>query len=186
MMILFSRTLGPVPLEVIVREEHSSDLGITELPIENGAKITDNAYIEPKKLELQFMDSGGAVTYDALVRFQETRVPFTFVSGLKVYNNMLIRGLHAERDVDFPGILRGGCLLQEIQIVSTSKVSGGSSDKAQGSGRSNDARAQGTVTRGDQPAKTVPPSQNQSILSRVTTSGSSPIRESSPGGVGGV
>ena len=67
--ILFSSRIGPVSIECIIREKHSSALGITELPIETGAKITDHSYVEPKRLELDFADSGAADTWNALVRF---------------------------------------------------------------------------------------------------------------------
>src|SRR5690606_6989980 len=84
MMILFSGAIGPVPVSVILKEDHKSSLGITENPIETGAKVTDHSYVEPKRLSLDFADENAAATYNALVRFQESRVPFVAVSGLYV------------------------------------------------------------------------------------------------------
>jgi len=187
--ILFSGAIGPVPVSVIISEGHQSSLGITENPIETGAKVTDHAYVMPKKLTLEFADANATATYNALVRFQESRQPFTVVSGLYMYRNMLIKDLSADRDKQFAAILSGRCELQEIIIVSTAyAVSQGGADGA-GAGpanRSNPAsgaqgraatptaassapgptadRAGGTVARGDVPGSTVPPAQNQSIL----------------------
>lgn len=186
--ILFNRLIGPVPVSVVMREVHETSLGITELPIETGAKITDHAYVEPKRLDLEIADADAVATYNALVRFQETRIPFTFVSGLFVYPNMLIRGLRVERDANSSRVLSGRVELQEAIIVSTAYVAEeGDSTDAQSkgkpggknstqsarptSGRASDAatkdRAAGTTMRGDVGAKTVNPSQNRSILSGI-------------------
>lgn len=186
MMILFSGLIGPIPVSVIMKEGHRSTLGITENPIETGAKVTDHSYVEPKKLTLDFADANAAATYNALVRFQESRTPFTAVSGLYLYRNMLIKSLSAERDAQTSRILKGTAELQEIIIVSTAyTASEGDANSPQSQGkpgganstqsarptteRAGDAptadRAAGTTMRGDAPEVTVTPAQNQSILS---------------------
>lgn len=174
--ILFSGAIGPIPVSVVLTESHSSTLGITENPIETGAKITDHAYVEPKRLTLDFADANAALTFNALVRFQESRVPFTVVSGLYVYTNMLIRSLKADRDDTFSRILKGSADIQEVIIVETAyasaeqgeqpsdngKPGGTKSTKsaAPSKGRASDAatknRASGPVQRGDASAKAAP------------------------------
>lgn len=188
--ILFSRAIGPVPVDVIVREVHVSTLGITENPIETGARVTDHAYVEPFRYMLEFADANAAVTYNMLVRFQQTRVPFTIVSGLMVYKNMLIQQITAERDQQFSTVLSGRCELQEAILVSTASVKGSKAatkDATKGDDAT-DKRASGTVTRGDQPTTDVGSGKNQSLLSRITgSSGGTGMRESTgPGGMGGV
>lgn len=185
--ILFNHLIGPVAVSVVMRETHYSALGITELPIETGAKITDHAYVEPKKITLEFADANAAATYNALVRFQETRTPFVMVSGLYVYKNMLIRSLSADRDAQFSRVLTGKVELQEVIIVATAQASA-EGEGADGKGgkpggekstksasptkeRAGDAatadRASGTTMRGDAPSNTVPASQNKSLLTRM-------------------
>lgn len=39
--IAFSKLIGPVPISVFVSEKHNTRLGITEIPVETGVKITD-------------------------------------------------------------------------------------------------------------------------------------------------
>ena len=190
-MILFSRAIGPIPVSVIMREIHTSTIGVTEIPIETGAKVTDHSYVEPKRLTLEFADAYAAATWNALMRFQETRIPFTIVSGLAVYKNMIIRELGADRDEQFSTVLRGVAALQEVIIVSTARTSEskGSSNAKGGSDADTNKRTEGTVTRGDQASSTVEPGKNQSLLSRAITGSSSPapMRESTgPGGMGGV
>jgi hypothetical protein len=183
-VIAFSSAIGPVPIDCIVSENHSSELDITEIPIETGAKITDHAVIVPKRLSLDAADSGAAATYAALVSFQESRVPFTLVTGLAVYSNLLIKRLDASRDAQFSKILRCRCDLQEIIIVGTSyatdpdgdstgtrgKAGGAKSTRAAppASERSGDAvtsdRSTGTVQRGDAGVSTT---SDTSILKSV-------------------
>ncbi len=124
-MILFNKLVGPIPIEVVLKETHKSTLGITEIAIETGAKITDHAYVEPKKLEYTIADGNAAATYNALVQFQESRQPFVMISGLKVYKDMLIKELTAERDVKTSRILSGTVSFQQVILVNTAYSQGG-------------------------------------------------------------
>lgn len=183
--IFFSGLIGPIPVSAVLKESHRSTLGITENPIETGAKVTDHAFVEAKRLTLDFADANAAATYNALVRFQESRVPFVVVSGLYVYKNMLIKSLSAERDSTLSRILKGQAELQEVIIVSTAyTASEGEANAAQSKGgpggknstqsarptseRAGDAktadRAAGTTMRGDAAETTV---ENKSVLSRM-------------------
>lgn len=184
--ILFNSAIGPIPVSVVIRESHTSSLGITENPIESGAKVTDHAYVEPKKVSLDFADQSAAETYNTLVQFQQTRQPFTLVTGLYVYTNMLIKSLSADRDERFSRVLSGKAELQEIIIVETAYVAddseagkgqrgkpGGknstrsaapSKDRANGTVTKD--RASGSIQRGDTPATSVDAGRNQSLLSR--------------------
>lgn len=185
MMILYNKQIGPVPIEVVMKESHKSTLGITEIPIETGAKITDHAYVEPKKLDYTIVDGNAAMTYNALVQFQESRIPFIMVSGLYVYTDMLIKELTAERDVKTSQVLSGTVSFQQAILVSTAyakgenqgqdsqgKAGGDKSTKSSAdSKRAGDAKTAnktaGTTVRGDQVTKTVEPTKNQSLLSRM-------------------
>ena len=51
-IIAFSTSIGPVPLDCVISEKPSSELDITEIAIETGAKITDHAVVMPKKVGL--------------------------------------------------------------------------------------------------------------------------------------
>jgi hypothetical protein len=174
-VIAFSRAIGPVPIDVVISEMGDSSLNITEIPIETGAVITDHAVVMPKKVTLDIADSGAAATYAALERFQESRVPFTLVTGLKVYNNMLIKNISTTRDETFSRVLKAKVDLQEVIIVDTAYAndpegSNGQSGKAGGtkstksaapsSNKAGDAvtadRAANTIQRGDAGTTTAP------------------------------
>lgn len=118
-VIAFSRSIGPVVIDCILRETPTSELDITEIPIESGAKITDHAVVLPKRITLEVASGNATATYGALVALQESRVPFTIVSGLTVLPNMLIKRIDAERDADYSHVLKATVDLQEAIIVST-------------------------------------------------------------------
>lgn len=180
--IAFSRTIGPVPIDCVVSERHTSEIAITEIPIEDGARITDHAFVLPKKVTLDIANDNAAAAFNALVAFQESRVPFVMVTGLKVYTNMLIKNLSAERDATFSSILRCTCDLQEILIVSTAYAADttGTGDPNSTSSTSSNVNSQaatdsatadrtaGTTLRGDSATSTVPSGNDSSILKQIS------------------
>lgn len=121
-VIAFGGSVGPIPIDVVLQEDHTTEIEITEIPIETGAKINDHAYILPKKLTLQIADGAGAATFNAIVALQEQRTPFVVVSGLFVYSNMLVKKNSATRDPMHHRILKGTVDLQETIIVSTASA----------------------------------------------------------------
>lgn len=186
-VIAFSPAIGPVPLSCVLSEKHLSEIELTENPIETGAKVNDHATVKSKKVSFDVADENAASTFNALVRFQESRVPFVLVTGLTVYDNMLIKSIDADRDETFSRVLRAKIDIQEAVIVSTAtaavnesaaptprgKAGGKKSTSAASPSKSasKDAvtadRATGTVSRGDSPTKSVPASSNKSILSSL-------------------
>lgn len=179
--IAFSRAIGPVPIDVVVTERHKAEIAITEIPIENGARITDHAFILPKKITLDGATSNATASFNALVALQESRVPFTLVTGLFVYNNMLVKSISADRDKQFSTVLKFTADLQEIIIVSTSYVAdpggGGTNDPNNNSPSKLDPnktgdpatqdRTSGTTLRGDTGTTTVTPGEDVSLLRRA-------------------
>ncbi len=180
--IAFSTAIGPVSIDCVISERPNSELQITEIPIESGARITDHAVLAPKKLTLEIANGNVAESFRALVAFQESRVPFTIVTGLNVFNNMLIKSINPERDATFSRILRASIDLQEAIIVETAYDPGatGATGSSRGqagktrsttpsAARSGDAatsdKAAGPVNRGDTGGN-APTPQNRSILDR--------------------
>src|SRR5690606_35851835 len=82
----------------------------------------DHAFILPKRVSLDVATSGATEAYNSLVAFQESRVPFTLVTGLSIYTNMLIKRLSAQRDPEFSRVLRCTAEIQEVILVETSTV----------------------------------------------------------------
>lgn len=189
--IAFNRLIGPVPLDVFMSEKHEHTLGITSDPIETGAEVNDHAYLKPMRLTLRIGSKNAAETFNALKQFQASRVPFTIVSGLFQYTNMLIASLQAERDEAYSRVLSGTVDLQEVIIVDTAYAGVGTDDQAGKSGEAGGKkslraaapspnktkpgdgltsdRVSGTVQRGDSPTTTVTPTEpaNQTLLKGI-------------------
>ena len=130
MAILFSNSVGPIPVSVVASEKHDSTIEITEIPIETGASVTDHSYRNPNKVTLEILSEGATVTYSALKRLQESRVPFTLVTGLYVYKNMLIKAITPERTSEFSNVFNGVVDLQEAILVGTTYVANQGSKNA--------------------------------------------------------
>ena len=131
MTVAISRNLGPVPIDVVVREVHESDLVITSNPVESGAEVSDHAYMEPRRLTLEAVAASrdvdaGAVsrTYEDLVRLQASRQPFDVVTGLTLYRRMLIERITVNRDTRFGRVLFFAADLREVIIVDTQSAPG--------------------------------------------------------------
>lgn len=191
-VIAFSRAIGPIPINCILSEQHTSEVEITGNPIETGAEVNDHAYVKPKQVILEIADRNAALMYNALVRFQESRVPFYLVTGLTVYKDMMIQAIDATRDKTHSTILRATVTCREVIIVSTGSApaetaggTGGASPQPGGQpggtnstgsarpsaqGANNPVtsdRAASTVQMGDNPTQAVPPAQSQSLLSQM-------------------
>jgi len=159
--ILVSRSIGGVFVDVVISEEHESEMEIAEHPVEKGAKISDHAWRLPYRVTLESAISGerAVASYQQLLAVQAAAEPFSLVTGLKVYNDMLIKRITATRDRENARVLKFEAELQEVVIVSTeSSASGGSSS---------DDKAQGTTKRGQvaaRPAESIP-NRTDKILS---------------------
>lgn len=183
-VIAFSSTIGPIPVNCLISERHSTELEITRNPIETGAEVNDHAYVKPKQVVLDIADANAAATYNALIRFQEARVPFYLVTGLTVYEDMLIQAIDATRDAAFSKVLKATVTCRQVIIAGTASTGGGGAEpkglpggkKSLGSARPSKETATNAVTSnrvassvqtGDNLGKAVEPAKTQSILSRV-------------------
>ena len=184
-VIAFSRAIGPIPLNCILIEKHTSEVEITSNPIETGAEVNDHAYIKPKQVVLEVADRNAALVYNALVRFQESRVPFYLVTGLTIYKDMLIQAIDTTRDKTHSTVLSATVTCRQVIIVSTGSApaEGGKQpsgkpggDNSRGATRPDQHsannpttgdRAASTVQAGDNPTASVPAAQSQSLLSRM-------------------
>lgn len=153
--VAFPRFLGPIPIDVVLTEDHLSGLKITENPIEFGADVADHAYIEPKRLRLHcaigatsrvggiihgFPSTRVQAAWEAVMALQETKEPFDILTGLTLYRDMLIENASVFRDVHNAGILDFDVSLKQVIIAESAYVEG-EADSRQGKSSPNDAGA---------------------------------------------
>ncbi len=128
------RGIGDITMDVTVEESHTDELEITSHPVEQGASVTDNAYLRPSAVTVRAgaSDSGGdAVSgasrcveiYEALLELQGKREPFDLYTGKRAYGNMLIKSLGVTTDRDTEKVLMVTAELRQVILASVQTVS---------------------------------------------------------------
>lgn len=127
-----ARSIGGLTFDVTIEEQHSDEAEITEHPVEQGAAITDHAFVKPATLTIRGgqSDSGGTSTgdrrsveaYEALLKLYRDREPFTVVTGKRTYENMLVKSISATTDQDTEHALAFTCELREILLARVQTV----------------------------------------------------------------
>lgn len=135
-------SIGKFIFDAYMNINHESTLAITSHPVQDGANMSDHAYMEP--LEVTFEvgmsdvmhdiagfdsftgdNSRSVSAYKTLKRLQEERIPFKIVTRLWTYNNMLIENISAPDDKTTAYGLKATVSLKEILVanVRTVKIS---------------------------------------------------------------
>ncbi|MCJ2036398.1 phage baseplate protein [Methylobacterium sp. J-068] len=122
-----NRSIGFLVPDVVIEEQHHDELVVTEFPVENGAAITDHAYMRPAVLLMRcgFSNSSAGSEgyvreiYDAFLALQRSRRPFSVTTGKRLYRNMLINALDIITDQHSENTLMVTIGLREIRLTST-------------------------------------------------------------------
>lgn len=138
-----SALIGELEVQTNIEEIHTDTLEITEHPVERGASIADHAYKKPAEVVLRCgwsnsslkallgiitgFFAGGTMSkadfvsgvYSQLLQLQESREPMSVTTGLRQYDNMLIRSLVATRDQKTAHVLMVTATFREVIIVTT-------------------------------------------------------------------
>jgi len=161
--------IGGFVFDAYFSVQHDGDVTITTHPVESGAAVADNAYVNPQKLtfDIGMSDcctdiipgqfSGGVsrsvTAYSVLQTLKAQRIPMQVTTRLATYNNMLVQSISVQDTNKTAHGLRATVVLQEIfvAVVKTVQIS---------------ARPQTTDST---PKGTVQPVQpSQSILSQIS------------------
>lgn len=128
------RSIGGIAMDVTVEESHTDELELTEHPVEQGAPISDHAYLKPATLTIKAgaSDASSKATagdrrtvavYEALRKLQAAREPFDVVTGKRMYRNMQIKSLGVVTEKNTENVLMVTAELQEILIAYVRMVS---------------------------------------------------------------
>lgn len=122
------RSMGPFTTYVTVEESASDRLSIADHPVQTGAAVSDHAYKEPAKLSIRCIfdrtrsQEPLEATYRKILALQAEREPFTVVTGLRTYENMLFEGLGVVRDRVTSNVLAIDVELREVILVNVAKA----------------------------------------------------------------
>ncbi|ATM90575.1 TPA: hypothetical protein QHR59_000084 [Klebsiella aerogenes] len=171
-----SRRIGLIVPSVVVSENHSDTLEITEHPVETGAPVSDHAYKRPSEVVMEVGFAGGGSlldfidtsslgltlglspkeTYQQILDLQTSRIPFDVVTGKRLYSNMLIRAIEVTTDRTSENVLMAVLTLREVIITQTQQIA--VADKAD---MKEGANTSAVINSGTKAAKP----QNESLLS---------------------
>lgn len=102
--------VGDLVLDVTLNEKHNHTASTTDNPLEDGANAADHTIQKPDQLSLEGLwtdtpldadraELNRAVEmYRKLVRLKESGEAVTVVSGLRVYENMVIQKINSRKD----------------------------------------------------------------------------------------
>lgn len=139
--VLVQTTIGGYAFDAFLSIQHDLESTITANPVETGAAIADNAYINPRKLTMQIgmtdvaqdiipgQFTGGAsrgvTAFSVLQQLWMARIPMKVVTRLGTYDNMLVKSISVPDDHTTAFGLKATVTLQEIFVatVQTVKVS---------------------------------------------------------------
>jgi hypothetical protein len=137
--LLYCKTnIGGYFFDGFLSVQHSSTLTITKNPVQTGAVVVDNAFMNPSQLTMQIIVSdvheslipgqfeGGwrrhTNAWTILKGIQSNRIPVQVFTKLGIYENMLITELSADDSAETFSSLRANVKLEEIPVARVKKV----------------------------------------------------------------
>lgn len=117
-----ARKIGTIQVNVVINENTTDTLTVTKQPVQQGASITDHAFMEPTVFSHTIYFSANlnlslAKLYQQLLQLQQSRVPFDIVTPKRTYNNMLMTTLSCQTDSKTENALAITASYQQIILV---------------------------------------------------------------------
>ncbi len=139
-----------IVIDALVTEEPSFTAEVTKNPVEGGAKISDHIQLKPVELSLEGVISDAPLGYavigniqnlvrqvsnifsgssrsldafNELLALRNNRMPFTVVTSLKRYKNMVMTELSVPRTAQTGNAIHFRCKMEEVIIVSSQTTS---------------------------------------------------------------
>lgn len=117
--------IADIKVQVVVNESAVDTLTITKQPVQQGASITDHAFMEPTSFShtIYFAAAGFtggsslAQTYQQLLTLQLNAIPFDIVTPKRIYHNMLMASLAQTTDKLTENCLAIHATYQQVILV---------------------------------------------------------------------
>lgn len=159
------RAIGPFNATVTIEESVTDELEITQIPVQQGAAITDHAYVKPVVVNVKVAFDAATdplpTTYNKLLQLQASRVPLALVTGKRSFENMLIKSMVQINDVMTENSLAISLQLQEIIITAVEMVSVPAREKQKNAGKTG-----AEEKSGEKSATETKEPQSQSVIGR--------------------
>lgn len=120
--------ISTLQVDVTLTESHELASTVTEKPVEDGSNINDNVILSNAKLSIAGVltdERLGTSQFDkwrALNDIRRLREPFTVVTSLGAYTNMIFTSISASREVSNVGAVFFNADLTQVRIISSETV----------------------------------------------------------------
>lgn len=137
-LVLVKTNIGTYFFDAFFRVDHTSNLKVTDHPVESGSTISDHAYVEPVEIimEIGMSDVAGSLVpgqfddswsrsvsaFKLLQQLQIDRELLFVHTRLRTYNNMIITSISAPDEAKTLFGLRVSVTLREVLITGTQVV----------------------------------------------------------------
>lgn len=136
-----NRSIMGLFADVVIEEQHTDELNITDHPVEKGSNISDHAYLAPPEvtMELGWSESAGRLNsllgngfigsalnsislvaiYQGLLALQGNKTLLVVSTGKRLYKDMLIKSLSVTTDADTENCLMVKVTFRKVFIATT-------------------------------------------------------------------
>ena len=121
-------TIGNISLDATLSEYHTFTARATKFPLENGSFVSDHVEVDPIRLNIKGIVSDTPLSllsdfnrsidnFNRLTRLFESKAIISVITGIRVYQNMVMTSLNIPRDVETGQSLTFEIDLQEMRFV---------------------------------------------------------------------
>lgn len=150
-----ARKIGTLVPNATIEETSVDEVVITEHPVEQGAAITDHAYVKPATITIRCAWSNSAAAalfnpnytteiYTKLLKLKSDRIPFDVISGNRKFTNMLIRSITKTTDEQSENALMVSVVCQQVNLVQTQVINTSPNDQQAQPQKTGSVQNQGT------------------------------------------
>jgi len=125
---MLQTSMGDFYFDAVFKTEHNATMIVTEHPVQTGAPIADHAFLEPEEISCEIGmtdvngDNNSVQMYQQLRELMNLREPFTLVTRLYSYPNMLITALSVPDDYTTMFALKAGIVFKQVRVVQVATI----------------------------------------------------------------
>lgn len=129
------KTIGGIEVDAFLREQHSRSTQVSDIQVEDGSNISDNAVLDPIPLSIEGIIGPGAAStgsgaptnrvleaFNKLDNLWQTAAVISVRTGLKIYDNMMITSFDVDRDASNGQSLPFTMTLKQTRIIKSQTV----------------------------------------------------------------
>ena len=150
------RAIGTIIPDVAIEESIETAVVSTDHPVEQGASITDHAFVAPVRVTMRVGWSSSALAatvdpgyinavYGEMLAIQAARQPISIVTAKRSFDTMLVEELETHTDGDTENALLLVCRFKQVILVQTQVTTLAAQDQHAMPAVTAPTQAQGTV-----------------------------------------